>query len=183
MSTINFAGTDIVKAYLNECLDENLITKQVIDFAAIQLKQLNVFARKNHDYGDAVGKLYELLGSKSILTRIGDKYFRLVNLLDSDDKPQVSDESVTDTLLDLSNYAIIAYLTLTSTDDDEHVGRIQFSKEFNSAFDKGHKVGSELVKNIIKYSNALTDASKSAVLEIIDKGLASAGGISVNENS
>ena len=71
-------------------------------------EQLNVtYRKKNSDYGDSVGELYSKLGDITILTRISDKYNRLMNLLQPDHVQEVMDESIDDTILDLANYAVI----------------------------------------------------------------------------
>lgn len=64
-----------------------------------------MYIKKNADYGDSVGELYAKLGDISFLTRISDKYNRLMNLLCKDG--EVNYESVDDTIMDLANYCII----------------------------------------------------------------------------
>lgn len=69
-----------------------------------------MYIKKNADYGDSVGELYEKLGDISFLTRISDKYHRLMNLMcDSDGykRKEINYESVDDTIQDLANYCII----------------------------------------------------------------------------
>lgn len=71
-------------------------------------EELNdTYRKKNSDYGDSVGELYSKLGDITILTRISDKYNRLMNLLQPDHVQEVMDESIDDTILDLANYAVI----------------------------------------------------------------------------
>lgn len=65
------------------------------------------YKKKNADYGDSVGELYNKLGDITILTRISDKYNRLMNLLDPKKEGEVNYESVDDTILDMANYCII----------------------------------------------------------------------------
>ena len=69
-----------------------------------------MYTKKNADYGDSVGELYAKLGDISFLTRISDKYHRLMNLMcDSDGykRKDINYESVDDTIQDLANYCII----------------------------------------------------------------------------
>ena len=69
-----------------------------------------MYIKKNADYGDSVGELYAKLGDISFLTRISDKYHRLMNLMcDSDGykRKDINYESVDDTIQDLANYCII----------------------------------------------------------------------------
>lgn len=65
------------------------------------------YKKKNADYGDSVGELYAKLGDITLLTRISDKYNRLMNLLDPNNDREVNYESVDDTILDMANYCII----------------------------------------------------------------------------
>lgn len=65
----------------------------------------DVYRSKNEDYGDSIGKLYSKLGDITILTRISDKYERLMGLMQPGKKP--NHESIDDTILDMANYCII----------------------------------------------------------------------------
>lgn len=64
-----------------------------------------MYIKKNADYGDSVGELYSKLGDISFLTRISDKYNRLMNLMIAGSGQNY--ESVEDTIQDLANYCII----------------------------------------------------------------------------
>lgn len=69
-------------------------------------KELNeTYARKNRDYGDSFAKLRQEFPD-AILIRLADKYNRLKTLR-SGQVPEVRDESITDTLLDMANYCIM----------------------------------------------------------------------------
>ncbi len=73
----------------------------------IHSDSLEVFKKKNTDYGDAFAK-YGLIG---VLMRIEDKISRLLSIT----KNQiclVNDESMRDTLLDLHNYSAMATMLL-----------------------------------------------------------------------
>lgn len=73
----------------------------------------NTYARKNHDYGNSFGETFEKLGIISAITRITDKYNRLVSLctLPANER-MVKDESISDTLLDMANYCIMTEMEL-----------------------------------------------------------------------
>ena len=64
-----------------------------------------MYIKKNADYGDSVGELYKKLGDISFLTRISDKYNRLMNLITAEGEQNY--ESIEDTIQDMANYCII----------------------------------------------------------------------------
>lgn len=64
-----------------------------------------MYIKKNADYGDSVGELYSKLGDISFLTRISDKYNRLMNLMLAGGGENY--ESIEDTIRDMANYCII----------------------------------------------------------------------------
>ena len=73
----------------------------------IRASALQLFSKKNADYGDAFAE-YNVLG---IIVRMGDKIFRLKTLTKRDDQ-QVKDESILDTLEDLFNYSAMAIMLI-----------------------------------------------------------------------
>ena len=73
----------------------------------IQSKALELFTRKNADYGDAFAK-YGIIG---VLMRIEDKIQRSLSIT-KNGVNLVSDEGIKDTLLDLHNYAAMALMLL-----------------------------------------------------------------------
>ena len=68
----------------------------------------DLYARKNHDYGDSVKDTFDKFGIDAFLVRMYDKINRVYTLTRKDASQKVTDEKVTDTLLDLANYSIIA---------------------------------------------------------------------------
>lgn len=70
-------------------------------------KELNdMYIKKNSDYGDSVGELYSKLGDISLLTRISDKYNRLMNIFTMENG-DLNYESIDDSIRDMANYCII----------------------------------------------------------------------------
>ncbi len=69
----------------------------------------DLYIRKNKAYGDSFGDTYQKLGIISAVTRITDKYNRLVNLAVNKEIP-CGDESIKDTLLDLANYCLMTVI-------------------------------------------------------------------------
>ena len=75
----------------------------------------DTYRRKNADYGDSFGISVRKYGIIAALTRMSDKWNRLENLILNMDKnsvPNVSDESVLDTLLDMATYALMTYMEI-----------------------------------------------------------------------
>ena len=71
----------------------------------IQANALELFTRKNADYGDAFAK-YGIIG---VLMRIEDKIQRCLSISRTGVQ-LVNDEGLQDTLLDLHNYAAMALM-------------------------------------------------------------------------
>ena len=63
------------------------------------------YEAKNADYGDSVGDTYKKFGDVSFLTRITDKYNRILSLMNKE--AEVNDESINDTILDMANYCCL----------------------------------------------------------------------------
>ena len=75
--------------------------------AAIQKEALELFTRKNKDYGDS----FATYGPVGVLVRMGDKISRLTSLT-KNGIVLVDNESIRDTLIDLHNYAGMAAMLL-----------------------------------------------------------------------
>lgn len=72
----------------------------------------NLYAKKNHDYGDSFHQTFVEEGMAMPRIRLGDKFNRFKTLSRKLDAQRVSDESLKDTLLDLANYAIMTVLEM-----------------------------------------------------------------------
>lgn len=73
----------------------------------IQEEALELFTRKNIDYGDAFAK-YGVIG---VLMRIEDKLQRYVSIT-KNGVNLINEESIRDTLIDLHNYSAMAIMLL-----------------------------------------------------------------------
>ena len=73
----------------------------------IQADALELFSKKNIDYGDAFAKF----GVIGVLMRIEDKIQRSLSIT-KNGVNLINDESMRDTLLDLHNYAAMALMLL-----------------------------------------------------------------------
>lgn len=71
----------------------------------------DVFQEKNADYGDSARRTYEAYGMTAYLVRMEDKLNRVKSLTKTG-TPRVGDEKITDTLLDLANYCILAVMDI-----------------------------------------------------------------------
>lgn len=77
----------------------------------IQSEALELFKRKNADYGDAFAK-YGVVG---VLMRIEDKLQRVMSIT-KNGVNLVNDESIKDTLIDLHNYSAMALMLLSENE-------------------------------------------------------------------
>jgi hypothetical protein len=76
-------------------------------FSLVQNEGLELFKKKNADYGDAFANY----GPVGVIVRMGDKIQRLVSV--SNNKISlVNTESLRDTLIDLHNYAAMAIMLI-----------------------------------------------------------------------
>jgi hypothetical protein len=86
------------------------MTSRVEQLKIIQNEGLELFAKKNADYGDAFAK-YGVIG---VLMRIEDKIQRSMSIT-KNGVNLVNNEGIRDTLLDLHNYAAMALMLVDET--------------------------------------------------------------------
>ena len=168
---------------LNNCVDDSLIDENVVSFRAIQDKLVNIYAKKNHDYGDSFNEGCNELGVGYAFSRIFDKTKRFQTLakgiMNNNLSIEVQDETIEDTIMDLANYCIM-YLAWR----DKHVsieeaeakqsdiqasstGELESNtdtnntqesvKEYHKIGSELHKIGAELHKAISKLMLEETD--------------------------
>lgn len=89
-----------------EIADE-LSTDDVSKFADIAADCVFLYAKKNHDYGNSFDKGMSTIGMAYGVGRLYDKMNRLITLSNPNEKQQVKDESIDDTLMDLACYSIM----------------------------------------------------------------------------
>lgn len=77
----------------------------------------DLYARKNHDYGDSFHQTFVEEGMAMARIRLGDKFNRFKTLSRGGDQ-KVNDESIRDTLIDLANYAIMTVVEMEVADRD-----------------------------------------------------------------
>lgn len=106
-NTPKLNNKDIIFSIENNLFDEN-----VKAFTETAGKMIQLYAKKNHDYGNSFEKGMKDIGMAYGVGRLYDKMNRIVNL--SKVKAEVNDESIQDTLLDLACYAVMTYNALKS---------------------------------------------------------------------
>jgi predicted RNA-binding Zn-ribbon protein involved in translation (DUF1610 family) len=103
-----------------------------------------LYRRKNHDYGDSFHITYEKWGLPMAAIRLGDKLQRFETLIRAESA--IKDESIRDTLIDLSNYAIMTVMELDRIherlekqrqDFKEHPEKIEKLKALSKGFHLG----------------------------------------------
>lgn len=82
----------------------------------IQSMALELFTRKNADYGDSFAT-YGIIG---VLIRIQDKIQRALSI-SSNNINLVEDESISDTMIDLHNYAAMALMLMEEGKADRYI--------------------------------------------------------------
>ena len=81
-------------------------------------KEINeLYAKKNHDYGDSFHQTFVEEGMAMARIRLGDKFNRFKTLSRGNEQ-KVNDESIRDTLIDLANYAIMTVLEMEVAEHD-----------------------------------------------------------------
>jgi hypothetical protein len=92
-------------------LNRNTENDQYTNHMKICMNLNDTYIQKNKAYGNSFSDTFEKLGIISAITRITDKYNRLVNLA-TYSNINIGDESIKDTLLDMANYCIMTYMEL-----------------------------------------------------------------------
>lgn len=91
---------------------------KVVRHAQICDEISELYARKNHDYGDSFHQTFVEEGMAMARIRLSDKLGRFKTLSRGGEQ-KVNDESIRDTLIDLANYAIMTVLEMEVADDAE----------------------------------------------------------------
>lgn len=80
---------------------------RITQFTNVQNEALELFKKKNKDYGDA----FATYGTIGVLVRMGDKVSRLQSIT-KNKISLVDSESLRDTLIDLHNYSAMAVMLM-----------------------------------------------------------------------
>ena len=87
------------------------IDKRVTQMLKVQSEGLELFKKKNSDYGDAFAS-YGVIG---VLVRMGDKILRAQSITNRSIS-LINSETLRDTLIDLHNYSAMAIMLLDEDD-------------------------------------------------------------------
>lgn len=103
---------------LNNCVNESLIDDNVKAFRNTQDMLVEIYAKKNHDYGDCFNEACNELGVGYAFSRIYDKTKRFQtlakNIMNNSASVEIKEETIEDTIMDLANYCMM-YLTWKDT--------------------------------------------------------------------
>ena len=86
---------------------------RVSQMETVQKEGLELFKRKNNDYGDAFANY----GPVGVIVRMGDKINRLMSITKTG-VTMVNDEGLRDTLIDLHNYSAMAIMLMDEKKND-----------------------------------------------------------------
>lgn len=161
---------------LNNCVDDSLIDENVVSFRDIQDKLVNIYAKKNHDYGDSFNESCNELGVGYAFSRIFDKTKRFQTLakgiMNNNLSIEVQDETIEDTIMDLANYCMMylawrdKHISIREKEDKQDDIQLPSTGELKSNkkpidviehVEEYHKIGAELHKAISKLMLEQTD--------------------------
>lgn len=83
-----------------------LVDDKVETFSKIVTEMTELYAKKNHDYGNSFDDGCDKIGTGYPLGRLLDKMNRLIACMGKEDEMQIN-ESIEDTLIDLGCYSIM----------------------------------------------------------------------------
>ena len=107
------------------------MTSRVEQMERVQKEGLELFMKKNADYGDA----FATYGPVGVIVRMGDKINRLTSV-SKNGVALVDSESLRDTLIDLHNYAAMAIMLLDETHQRNCCISAAYLDSVNPVFDE-----------------------------------------------
>jgi len=110
----NLMDTEVARNETLETIDipYYLVDASVRDFATVVKQMTELYAEKNHDYGNSFDKGMDVIGLPYGVGRLYDKMNRIISLMKN--KAEVKDEKMEDTVLDLACYAVMLYKFITN---------------------------------------------------------------------
>jgi hypothetical protein len=80
-------------------------------FEMVTAEMLNMYQRKNADYGNSFAETIQEFGFIPAVARINDKLKRVKNMVKGKDM-NIKDESMRDNLMDIANYCVLTIMEL-----------------------------------------------------------------------
>lgn len=90
-----------------------------IEYYTVRDELAAIYEAKQSDYGDSFDKTLDRFGIVSALTRIADKWERILSLHEKGE-PSVIGESMRDSFIDLANYAIMTIAWIDRRFDEDN---------------------------------------------------------------
>ena len=94
-----------VEAIKNTKEENDPVNPFMEEYKKIVTETMDLCEKKNKDYGSSVQDTFLRFGDLSYLTRITDKYNRILTLINKDN--EVKDENLIDTIRDMGNYCFL----------------------------------------------------------------------------
>ncbi len=92
--------------------EKELQTLDVKEFVEEVVKMIQLYAKKNHDYGNSFEKGMNAIGLPYGVGRLFDKMNRILTLMKV--KAEITDESIEDTIRDLACYSVMTSVYLNN---------------------------------------------------------------------
>ena len=116
------------------------MSTRVEQLKKVQHEAMNLFIKKNQDYGDAFAKY----GPVGVLMRMNDKVSRLQSITKTG-IVLVNDEKIRDTLIDLHNYSAMAVMLLDEGEEMKYPDNYEPFNDTDDIFQTCQ--GEDLVEN------------------------------------
>ena len=81
-------------------------------FEMVTAEMLNMYQRKNADYGNSFAETIREFGFIPAVARINDKLKRVKNMVKGREMNVIKDESLRDNLMDIANYCVLTIMEL-----------------------------------------------------------------------
>lgn len=88
------------------------LSPEVANFTKECIAMIQLYAKKNHDYGNSFNQGMDVIGLPYGVGRLYDKMNRIITLMKV--KAKVVDESMSDTIRDLACYSVMLYSYLNN---------------------------------------------------------------------
>lgn len=124
----------------------DMMSQNVLRFNTIAGEMVDLYSRKNHDYGDSFSQSLDEDGLLVSKIRMGDKINRFNTLIGNTVEDHlVNDETLEDTLIDLANYAVMTIMWMRYKGETHDIENEQLSFNFE---DRGEPVYEEKKETI-----------------------------------